>query len=206
MKIKYLFFATVLATAGIYAEQYDTVKITPDITHVFIYHKGKAVNVHRIQDTQHKLTGDYAKTYRPGTYIQPMNLNNGVKTIGEVEVLDFMKEEVNKKKGMLIDVRDKEKYKDESIPSAVNIPVKIGQNSTAMKKIFQSVGMVLREDGTWETQNAMELVVYCDGLWSNQSAEMIDLFLKMGYPAEKIYYYRGGFQMWKILGFTTVRN
>lgn len=206
MKMKSLFFATVLATVGVHAERYDDVKITPDINHVFIYHKGKAVNVHRIQDTQHKLTGEYAKTYRPGTYIQPINLNNGVKTIGEVEVLDFMKEKVNKKKGMLIDVRDKEKYKAESIPSAVNIPLKIGQNATAMKKIFQSLGMELRNDGTWDGQKAIELAVYCDGLWCKKSTEMIDLLLKAGYPAEKIFYYRGGFQMWKILGFTTVTN
>jgi hypothetical protein len=26
----------------------------------------------------------------------------------------------------------------------------------------------------------------------------------MGYPAEKLYYYRGGMQMWQSLGLTTV--
>jgi hypothetical protein len=35
---------------------------------------------------------------------------------------------------------------------------------------------------------------------------MINILLEHGYPADKIFYYRGGFQMWKILGFTTVKN
>ncbi len=30
--------------------------------------------------------------------------------------------------------------------------------------------------------------------------------MELGYPPEKLLYYRGGFQMWKILGFTTVTN
>lgn len=206
MKLKQLLLAVMITTAGMHAEQYDTVKITPDISYIFVYHKGKAVKVHRIQDTQHKLTGEYARTYRPGTYIQPIDLKNGVKTIGEVEVLQFMKDKVNKKKGMIIDVRDKEKYQEESIPSAVDIPMKIVENSTAMNKILQSLGMKLLDDGSWQTHSAMELVIYCDGLWSEKAIKMIDKLLEMGYPAEKITYYRGGFQMWKILGFTTVRN
>jgi rhodanese-related sulfurtransferase len=145
------------------AETYNKVKITPDISYLYIYHKGKAVKTHRIQDTRHKLTGEYAKTYRPGTYIQPINLKNGVQTIGEVEVLQFMKNKVNKKKGLILDVRDRAKYKNESLPSAVNIPVKIGKNDGAMKKIFKSLGMVGLGDGSWNDRRAMELVVYCDG-------------------------------------------
>ena len=127
MKLKYLLLAAVTATAALQAGQFDKVKITPDISYVYIYHKGKAVKTHRIQDTKHKLTGEYAKTYRPGQYIQPINLKNGVMTIGEVEILNFMKNKVNKKKGLIIDVRDKDRYKKESLPSAVNIPVKIKQ-------------------------------------------------------------------------------
>lgn len=201
-----LLWAVLTAASTLYAGQYDKVKITPDMSYVYVYHKGKAVKVHRIQDTKQKLTGEYAKTYRPGTYIQPINLKNGVQTIGEVEVLRFIKEKVNKKKGVLIDVRDREHYKKESIPSAVNIPAKIRQNDIAMNKILKSLGVKQHSDGTWNTDRAMELVIYCDGLWCKKSTEMIETLLKRGYPSEKISYYRGGFQMWKILGFTTVRN
>ncbi|HEO97789.1 MAG TPA: rhodanese-like domain-containing protein [Epsilonproteobacteria bacterium] len=205
MKLRLLLTALGAVTL-LQAGQYDKVKITPDMSYLYVYHKGKAVKVHRIQDTKHKLTGEYAKTYRPGQYIQPINLKNGVVTIGEVEVLQFMKEKVNIQKGMLIDVRDKEHYKNESIPSAVNIPSKIRKNDAAMNKILTSLGMKQRSDGTWNAYDAMELVIYCDGLWCEKSTEMIGNLLERGYPSDKISYYRGGFQMWKMLGFTTVRN
>lgn len=191
---------------GLFAASYDKVKITPDISYVYIYHKGKAVKAHRIQDTKHKLTGDYARTFRPGTHIQPIDLANGVQTVGEVEVLEFMQQKVNKKKGLILDVRDKASYKQESIPSAVNIPVRIKDNAAAMEKIFTSMGMKKNSEGTWDSGGAIELMVYCDGLWCVKSTEMVEALLAKGYPAEKIYYYRGGFQMWKILGFTTARN
>lgn len=206
MKLRYVLLAVITAFTSLQAETYNKVKITPDISYLYIYHKGKAVKTHRIQDTKHKLTGEYAKTYRPGTYIQPIDLNNGVETIGEVEVLQFMKLKVNRKKGLIFDVRDRAMYAKESLPSAVNIPVKIGKNDRAMKKIFKSLGMVELEDGSWNDRRAMELIVYCDGPWSQKSAEMINSLLEHGYPANKIFYYRGGFQMWKILGFTTVKN
>ena len=50
MKLKQLLLAVMITTAGMHAEQYDTVKITPDISYIIVYHKGKAVKVHRIQD------------------------------------------------------------------------------------------------------------------------------------------------------------
>lgn len=202
MKVTFIATALAVLSVGLYAGKYDKVKITPDISYVYIYHKGKAVKAHRIQNTKHKLTGEYAKTHRPGTHIQPINLKNGVKTVGEVEVLQFMKNKVNKKKGMIIDVRDKSAYAKESLPSAVNIPIKITKNNAAMKKILKSLGMKSAQ----EANRAMQLTIYCDGPWSKKSTEMVNTLLAHGYPADKIKFYRGGFQMWKILGFTTVRN
>lgn len=130
-----LAWATV-ASAG----KYDKVKITPDIAYIYVYHKGKAVKIHRIQDTKHKLTGEYALTYRPGKDIQPVNANKGVTTIGEVELLDFMQRKVNKKHGILIDVRPKSSYKKESIPSAVNIPLRVKDNEAKMNKVLRIFG------------------------------------------------------------------
>jgi len=197
---------TIITLVSLQAGKYDKVKITPDISYIYVYHKGKVVKVHRIQDTRHKLTGEYAKTYRPGQYIQPIRLIKGVATIGEVEVIKFMKEKVNKKKGLIIDARSRELYTKESIPSALNIPSNIGENREAMDKIFQSLGMKRGIGGSWEGQRAMELIIYCDGLWCKKSSNLIKSFISNGYPADKLFYYRGGFQMWKILGFTTVRN
>ena len=96
----------VAASAG----QFDKVKITPDISYIYVYHKGKAVKVHRIQDTKNKLTGEYAKIFRPGKDIQPIKMHKDIQTVAEVELLSFMKEKVNKKQGLLVDLRPKKVY------------------------------------------------------------------------------------------------
>ena len=188
------------------AGQFDKVKITPEISYIYVYHKGKAVKVHRIQDTKNKLTGEYAKQYRPGQYIQPIKMHKDIQTIGEVELLHFMKNKGNDKKGILVDLRPKRVYKRESIPSAINIPAKTKDNKVKMKKILKVLGAKINADGTLDTSKAMDMAFYCNGLWCDKAPEFIKAFLKLGYPAEKMLYYRGGFQMWKILGFTTVVN
>jgi len=198
-----------MLTAGaivLCAGKYDKVKITPEIAYIYVYHKGKAVKIHRIQDTKNKLTGEYAKTYRPGQDIQPIKMQKGIQTIGEVELLHFLKNRVNKKKGLLVDLRTKEYYQKESIPGAVNIPFATKNNHEKMEKILKVLGAKRLADGTLDTTNARTVAFYCHGLWCAKSSEFIKEFLKLGYPAEKILYYRGGFQMWKILGFTTVSN
>ncbi|HIQ46113.1 MAG TPA: rhodanese-like domain-containing protein [Sulfurovum sp.] len=192
----------VAATAG----KYDKVKITPDMAYIYVYHKGKAVKVHRIQDTKHKLTGEYAKIYRPGKSIQPIKMHKDIQTIGEVELLQFMVDKGNKKKGLVVDLRSKKAYKKESIPSAVNIPAETKDNKTKVEKILKILGAKRAADGSLDTSRAMEVAFYCNGLWCNKSSEFIKTFLELGYPADKMLYYRGGFQMWKILGFTTVAN
>lgn len=192
----------VAASAG----QFDKVKITPDIAYIYVYHKGKAVKVHRIQDTKHKITGEYANIYRPGKDIQPIKMHKDIQTIGEIELLTFMKKKVNKKKGILVDLRPKTAYKKESIPSAVNIPAKVKDNKAKLEKILKILGAKRLADGSLDTSSVKDVAFYCNGLWCSKSSDFIKTFLKLGYPADKILYYRGGFQMWKILGFTTVTN
>jgi len=191
---------------GVHAGKFDKVKITPDISYIYVYHKGKAVKVHRIQNTKNKLTGEYASTYRPNQDIQPIKMHKDIQTIGEVELLGFMKNKVNKKKGLLVDLRSKKAYKKESIPSAVNIPAKTMHNKTKMEKILKILGAKRLADGSLDTKKVMDVAFYCNGLWCDKSPKFIKAFLELGYPADKMLYYRGGFQMWKILGFTTVTN
>ncbi|MEA2049100.1 MAG: rhodanese-like domain-containing protein [Campylobacterota bacterium] len=200
--VAFILLAVVSVTAG----KYDKVKITPDMAYIYVYHKGKAVKVHRIQDTKHKLTGEYARIYRPGQDIQPIKMHKNIETIGEVELLQFMKNKGNKKKGLLVDLRSKQEYKKESIPSAVNIPAKTKENKAKIEKILKVLGAKRLSDGSLDTSKVMDIAFYCNGLWCDKSSEFIKAFLELGYPADKMYYYRGGFQMWKILGFTTVTN
>jgi len=195
-----------ILTIGVWGGQFNKVKITPEMAYIYVYHKGKAVKVHRIQDTKHKLTGEYAKQYRPGQDIQPISMHKDIQTIGEVELLHFMKTKGNDKTGILVDLRSKKAYKKESIPSAVNIPVSTKDDKVKLEKILKVLGAKRLDDGSLDTSKVMQVAFYCNGLWCSKAPTFIKTFLELGYPAEKILYYRGGFQMWKILGFTTVTN
>jgi len=196
-----------IVTTILSANKYGKVKITPDLSYVMVYHKGKAVKVHRIQDTKHRLKGEYAKVSRPcpGQCIQPISMHKDIKTIGEVEVIKFMKEKVNPSKGLIVDVRTKKWYDKETIPSSVNIPYSIHKDKKAMDKLFIALGMK-KKGSSWNGKGAMDLIFYCNGLWCDKSSKFISYFIDNGYPVDKIKYYRGGFQMWKILGFTTVKS
>ena len=56
----------------------------------------------------------------------------------------------------------------------------------------------------WDFSHAKDLLLWCDGPWCDQSPRAIHGLISAGYPAEKLYYYRGGMQMWQSLGLTTV--
>jgi rhodanese-related sulfurtransferase len=60
------------------------------------------------------------------------------------------------------------------------------------------------QEGLWNFENAKTLVLYCNGPWCGQSPTNVKQLLALGYPAHKLKWYRGGMQVWKILGLTTV--
>ena len=194
----------ILLTIALYSVNYNQVKITPELSYVHAYHKSSIIKIHRIQDTKHKLTGEYAITYKPMTYIQPIKIK-GIKTIGEVELLKFIKTKANKQRGLLIDARSKKAYK-KSIPSAINIPSEVMKNDSKVKKILSALGIKTKKDGSINSKQALSLVIYSHANWCDKAPNFIKILLENGYPANKILYYRGGIQMWKILGFTTIRN
>ena len=104
----------------------------------------------------------------------------------------------------LVDLRPKSAYKKETIPSSVNIPASVKDNPAKLKKIMKIFGLKKLPDGSIDASKALEVAFYCNGLWCDKSSGFIKILLDNGYPADKMLYYRGGFQMWKILGFTTI--
>jgi hypothetical protein len=64
---------------------------------------------------------------------------------------------------------------------------------------------VQRQDGDWHFDGAKTLVMFCNGPWCGQSSTNIKGLLRLGYPAQKILWYRGGMQDWECLGLTTVQ-
>ncbi len=184
------------------------VKITPDIPYVYVDHKGVKVKVMRIQDTNHLLTDDYSKTSRPCPpfCIHPIKVDKRVKTVATVEVVKFMRDKVNSGKGIIIDARLPKWYYAETIPSAINVPFTFLESNPPKEKVvafFKLLG-AKEKNGKLDFSNAKELLIFCNGVWCDQSPRLIRNLIKYGYPTDKILYYRNGMQGWKLLGLTTV--
>jgi len=193
---------------SLFAKENVVVKITEDIPYLYVTHMGQKIKVARIQDTNNVLTDDYTKTSRecPPFCIHPIKFNDEIKTIAEVEIVNFLKDKVPSQKGLLIDARLKSWYELETIPSAINIPYTVIQSADkkVAQKMFSLLGMKVEKSGTWNFDDAKELAVFDNGIWCEQSHHFIEGMLKFGYPTEKFFYYRSGFQGWKLLGLTTV--
>jgi len=217
MKMKALLSSTALllalstnaATAGDLK-----VKITPDISSVDVMHNGKKVTIMRNQNNKNEVSPAFAKTSRncPPFCINPMKLAPGVETLGEVEMLDYLKKvSAGDKSIMVIDSRTPDWVKRGTIPGSVNIPwtklsVKKGADPITIAEIVtERFNGKEKDDDTFDYSNAKTLVMFCNGMWCGQSPNNIRTLLKMGYPAEKIKWYRGGMQNWENLGFTTVK-
>lgn len=186
------------------------IKITENIPYLDVYHGEEIVRIQRIQDIDHKITNSYARTSRncPPFCIRPIQLPGGVKTVGEIELLTFLKEKVSKSKGLLIDSRLKDWHIKGTIPGSVSIPFPTfleGIDSIDVINLFEVLGAKEDEDDEWNFDNAVELMLFCNGPWCGQSPRAIKNLLKLGYPKEKIYWYRGGMQAWQLFGLTTIR-
>lgn len=184
------------------------VNLTADLPYVDIEYEGKRVRIERNQDTGHLLDNSFAKTSRPCPpfCIHPMQAALGVETVGELELLDFLVEKVRTGKGLLIDSRLPEWYWKGTIPGAINIPwnlLEAGPDNPQTAKILTALGAAEDSDG-WDFRSALELLLFCNGPWCDQSPRAIRNLISMGYPPEKLYYYRGGMQLWLLLGLTTV--
>ena len=163
------------------------VNITQDMSYIAVDHNGKTVRIERLQDQSNQLTGGFAKTSRkcPPFCIQPMIVAPGVNTFGELEVIQFITDYVKTNKGLLIDARTPSWHAKGTIPGSVNI-----------------LGIEKKPNPFWDFSAAKNLLLWCNGMWCGQSPRAIQGLLKLGYPAEKLHYYRDGMQGWKILGLT----
>ena len=189
------------------------VGITPDLMSVTVMHGGRSVEIKRNQDNKATVDPAFAKTSRPCPpfCIQPIMLAPGVETLGETEVLDYLKRMSDGDKSILvIDSRTPEWVSKGTIPGAVNIPW-TGLNPAKGADPI-SIGEILTEkfgvqelEGLWDYSDAKTLVMFCNGMWCGQSPNNIKNLLKFGYPSHKIKWYRGGMQNWSNLGFTVAK-
>ncbi|PPB80439.1 rhodanese-related sulfurtransferase [Albidovulum inexpectatum] len=176
--------------------QEPLVKITAEIATVTVQTPNGPVEIGREQNPDARLEGDWARVARdcPPFCIQPMTPAPGVTTIGELELLELLTDPA----AMVIDSRTRDWFEGGTIPGSVNIPYnEIGDR-------LAELGCEADFDG-WDCSNARKVALFCNGLWCGQSPSAIRVMLSLGYPADKIHYYRGGMQVWRLLGLTVVQ-
>ena len=202
-----------MVTAKEKDQQALKVGITADIGSVIVKHQGKSVVIQRNQDNKNKIAADYAITSRdcPPFCIRPIKLAPGVETIAELEILEYLQKLSQGDTSVLvIDSRTPNWVEKGTIPGSINIPwttlsLTAGGNSLSIAEILTDQFGVSQEDDLFDFSNAKTLVMFCNGMWCGQSPKNIKSLIKLGYPADKIKWYRGGMQDWHILGLTTVK-
>ena len=188
------------------------VNITGALASVDVMHQGCKVTIMRNQNQTNVVNPDFAQTSRkcPPFCIQPSELAPGVKTIAELEVLQFLKKISDGDASMMvIDSRTPAWVEKGIIPGTVNIPwdtINIGKSDPkGVQEILENQLGARRRADSWNFDDVKMLVMFCNGPWCGQSSTTIKDLLKIGYPAHKIFWYRGGMQDWESLGLTTLK-
>lgn len=144
-----------------------------------------------------------------GKAIFPMQLHKDIETYGEIEVMAFIKEMQNDNTMLLIDTRDEEWYEYRTIPGAINMHYVYIIMSKVFEKEYKASLMKLGIIGNkkpYDFSKAKTILVFCNGAWCSQSPKMVKALLALGYPSEKIKWYRGGMDDWLGLSMTTTKK
>ncbi len=209
--MKYLFITLMLVLTT--STRASDIWITPELKSIEVLHKGKKVLIQRNQNVTNTVNPVYARTSRkcPPFCIQPAVIAEGVETIAEIELLDYLKRaSAGDKSILVIDSRTPGWLKNGTIPGSVNIPWTLldphsGADPFAIADILENRFGALSQEGLWDFTSAKTLVLFCNGIWCGQSPANIHTLLRFGYPPHKLKWYRGGMQNWENLGLTVVK-
>jgi rhodanese-related sulfurtransferase len=166
------------------------VGITPDMPQVTL---PDGAVIARPQDQTSVITGEFALTARacPPFCVQPMQPAAGVTTIGELELIAMLQDP----QAIVLDSRTADWFRRGSIPGALHMPY------TDVVDRLAELGCEADFDG-WDCDSAGPVALFCNGSWCGQSPTAIRNMISVVFPAERIFYYRGGMQAWHMLGLT----
>ncbi len=211
------FFARVITTTALLlsvilqTNAHGDVNILENLYSFEVEHGDQTIVIERVQDKDAIVEGDFARMARscPSLCVQPMHAAPAVQTIGIRELVTFMQVELFFEDGLIIDARTPDWHKKGTIPGSINIPYteinkKSGASEFHISDTLERLGA--QSDGDkWDFTNAAELVLWCNGNWCGQSPTAIKGLLAIGYPAEKIRYFRGGLEDWVQYGMPVVK-
>ncbi len=200
MKLIFTFFTILLTSfSNCYADDViNAISLTPGKPFIEVSHNGKIIKIERRQIEKKNIKTKPC----PPFCIKPMKLAPNVETFAELELVSFLSNEVKNEKGFLVDSRMSEYFEKETIPGSINIPFLLF-NSNKAQQALTLLG-VKEENSTKDFSEAKTMCFFCDDSLCDESNRTISALLDLGYPANKLKYYRGGIQAWKSLNLTTI--
>jgi len=133
-----------------------------------------------------------------------------LETYGELEILIYLRQMQHDKNLLLVDARMPPWFKYRTIPGAINMPFiyfkKKNEYEFEFEYAMKYLNAILEKDGQYDFSHAKTLAIFCNGPWCSQSVSMINALLRLGYPEEKLKWYRGGMQDWLGAGMTSTRK
>jgi rhodanese-related sulfurtransferase len=131
-------------------------------------------------------------------WLQPIVPIKGVVPVDEIDILNAL----NAKDSLVVDMRVVDDRVKGTIPGSVGIPY----TEVAMR--MDELGCKKPAAGStkWDCSKAKKVYAFCNGPVCPQSPMAMAAMVRDGFPATKIYYYRGGMLDWDALGLTTVKG
>ena len=151
--------------------------------------------VTRADGTKTVITREMTPCAKNKGWIQPIVPVPGVHPVGEIEVLNAM----NDRDALLVDMREPTDRVNGTIEGSVSIVY------TEVAGRLNELGCA-KVDGKWDCSKAKKVFAFCNGPVCPQSPTAIVAMTRVGFPADKIYYYRGGMLDWAALGFPVVKG
>lgn len=193
-----------IAASGVFAQ---STNLTPTEAKRSFSFNGQSMSIGREVKPDLRLAAAFATSAQscPPHCLTQMTLAPGVRTLGELDLLDFLSSQVTPGTGLVIDARAPAWREKGFIPSSVNIPhTTVSPDNPYAKDILSALGGT-QQGEAWDFSNAFDLAIYANGPWSDAAPRLVQTLLDTGYPADKISYYRGGMHLWVTLGLTIIQ-
>ena len=205
------------------------VGITADKPYAILNDGNGMIRIERTVVDSHALDAQAADSSRPCPpfCVSPQRIADRVETVAELEVIEFMESSYLSGKGVIVDVRTPDAYASGTIPGSINIPFTEFEQPVGneeLQKLLERLGVRVREDvgavvrtleklgvlGGYNKTDKLDftestdVLLWCNDALCEESPRAIRALVSLGYPPEKLFYYRGGMRMWQSLGLTTV--
>ena len=116
----------------------------------------------------------------------------GVTPVGELEVINALQSA----NYIVVDTRTSVTQYGGTIPGSISVPF---DEITEQLDALGCIGSIAK----WNCMEAYNVVLYCNGPNCGQSPRAMAAMVEVGFPSDKIFYYRGGMLAWTSLGLTT---